>query len=163
MKFELYQAKPHQWGAGKVHALDPEDEDRTFCGKHVDVTPGTRLGAGSTKEVTCRSCLTAIANREDRIKRQAEWAALEQERKAAAARENEEWRTRYNVYLQSAQWRTIRSRVLDRAKGMCEGCGVEKAVQVHHLTYRHVCEEFLWELRAVCLKCHERLHHGGSK
>jgi 5-methylcytosine-specific restriction endonuclease McrA len=48
--------------------------------------------------------------------------------------------------------------VLQRANGHCEGCGQRKAVQVHHLTYEHVGQEFLWELRAVCSECHDRLH-----
>jgi hypothetical protein len=29
---------------------------------------------------------------------------------------------------------------------------------VHHLTYAHVFNEFLFELMAVCDECHDRLH-----
>lgn len=54
-----------------------------------------------------------------------------------------------------------RARVLLRAGRKCEGCG-EEATQVHHLTYEHVFEEFLFELIAVCRGCHERLHDHGE-
>ncbi|MGI8399864.1 hypothetical protein ACRYWZ_26180 [Agrobacterium deltaense] len=45
-----------------------------------------------------------------------------------------------------------------RSGGMCEGCGLAEAKQVHHLTYKHVGCEFLFELVAICDGCHERLH-----
>jgi hypothetical protein len=69
-----------------------------------------------------------------------------------------EWRRRYDAYMNSPEWRAIRGLVLERAGGMCEGCGIRRAVQVHHLTYEHLGDEFLWELRAVCVRCHERVH-----
>ena len=40
---------------------------------------------------------------------------------------------------------------------MCEGCGVRRAAQVHHLTYEHVGDELLFELVAVCGQCHDRI------
>jgi len=67
----------------------------------------------------------------------------------------------YREYLQSQEWAAIRARVLLRAGRKCEGCG-EEATQVHHLTYEHVFEEFLFELIAVCRGCHERLHDHGE-
>jgi 5-methylcytosine-specific restriction endonuclease McrA len=48
--------------------------------------------------------------------------------------------------------------VLERAGNICEGCGEKKASQVHHLTYKHLRLEFLFELVAVCEKCHDTLH-----
>jgi hypothetical protein len=64
----------------------------------------------------------------------------------------------YSVYLNSDDWRQKRTRVLQRAKGRCEGCGVKAATQVHHLTYKHAFAEFLFELVAICDDCHGRLH-----
>jgi hypothetical protein len=29
---------------------------------------------------------------------------------------------------------------------------------VHHVTYKNMGNEFLWELRAICAVCHERVH-----
>lgn len=70
----------------------------------------------------------------------------------------EGWWKQYNEYLQSEKWRQKREKVFARANGLCEGCRDKKPTQVHHLTYEHVRDEFLFELAAVCDDCHERLH-----
>ena len=64
----------------------------------------------------------------------------------------------YKAYLNSADWQQKRTKVLERAKGQCEGCWTKVATQIHHLTYSHVFAEFLFELVAVCDDCHGRLH-----
>jgi hypothetical protein len=64
----------------------------------------------------------------------------------------------YPEYLQSDAWKQLRAKVLKRASQVCEGCGTAEAVQAHHLRYAHIGHEFLWELVAVCLDCHERVH-----
>ncbi|RYE08557.1 MAG: hypothetical protein EOP22_12995 [Hyphomicrobiales bacterium] len=64
----------------------------------------------------------------------------------------------YNSYLLSHSWQAKRSLVLKRAGGLCEGCGTKPATQVHHTSYKHLYDEFLFELVAVCDSCHERLH-----
>jgi hypothetical protein len=64
----------------------------------------------------------------------------------------------YSEYLRSPEWKRRREKVMARAKGICEGCGDALATQVHHLTYEHVGNEFLFELVAICHECHERIH-----
>ncbi len=64
----------------------------------------------------------------------------------------------YEEYLQSELWLAKRALVLRRAGKLCEGCLERPPTQVHHLTYQHVGEEFMWELVAVCDECHERAH-----
>lgn len=64
----------------------------------------------------------------------------------------------YQQYLLSDQWKVKRSIVLNRCNHTCEGCGSRRATQVHHLTYLHLGDEFLWELKAVCDECHRRCH-----
>lgn len=71
--------------------------------------------------------------------------------------ESNEWWRRYNLYLRSPEWRAKAALVLDRAHHRCEACGTRPATDVHHLTYKHVFDELLWELRAVCTECHEKL------
>lgn len=71
---------------------------------------------------------------------------------------NDYWWERYDAYMASPEWRERRSKVFERCRGFCEGCGKAQATHVHHLTYEHFGEEFLWELKAVCLGCHERVH-----
>jgi hypothetical protein len=38
---------------------------------------------------------------------------------------------------------------------------VQPAREVHHRTYQHVGEEFLYELLALCHGCHDRGHAKG--
>lgn len=72
--------------------------------------------------------------------------------------EKGKWFEAYSHYLKSSEWKEVRARVLRRAQGVCEGCGIKEAAEVHHLTYDHWGNEFLFELMAVCSDCHERLH-----
>jgi hypothetical protein len=84
------------------------------------------------------------------------------EKQADLEREQQErerqWRERYNAHIQSDKWQDLRRRVFARCKRRCEGCGERPAAQVHHLTYDHLGDEFLFELVAVCMSCHERIH-----
>lgn len=64
----------------------------------------------------------------------------------------------YAEYLRSPAWASKRERVMQRAGGVCEGCRGRPATEVHHLTYEHVTQEFLFELVAICGDCHARLH-----
>jgi len=68
------------------------------------------------------------------------------------------WHEEHRTYLQSDEWKSKRRLVLKRAGGICEGCGVAEAVEVHHLHYNNHMNEFLFELVAVCRPCHLRLH-----
>lgn len=64
----------------------------------------------------------------------------------------------YADHLASEKWQRIRRKVLERAKNLCEGCLERAATQVHHKSYDHLGEEFMFELLALCQECHERLH-----
>lgn len=64
----------------------------------------------------------------------------------------------YDRYLVSEQWEDRRRRVFERANYTCEACRQATATQVHHTTYQHVGDEPLWDLRAVCTPCHDRIH-----
>lgn len=64
----------------------------------------------------------------------------------------------YADYLKSVEWAGRRERVMERARGLCEGCRGRPATEVHHLTYEHVTREFLFELVALCGDCHARMH-----
>lgn len=67
----------------------------------------------------------------------------------------------YNAYLKSIQWHSKRELVAKRANHTCEGCGEYQGNNgdVHHLSYNHFKNEFLFELIYLCRQCHERLHH----
>ncbi|NTT88310.1 HNH endonuclease [Tabrizicola fusiformis] len=64
----------------------------------------------------------------------------------------------YAAYLRTPEWQVKRLKVLKRANGICEGCLACEATEVHHKTYRHVQNELLFDLVALCRQCHEKAH-----
>lgn len=148
----LWAADPHRYGPGKTHLVDPDKPERTYCGIVMAAFPGKPLLNG---QPNCRKCCDAPIKRQEQAARTAAWTQEYEDRKKL---EEAEWRRQYNEYLESEAWQEIRAIVLQRANWVCEGCARAKAIQVHHLTYQHLGYEFLWELKAVCLACHERAH-----
>ncbi len=80
-------------------------------------------------------------------------------------REEEQWGRvawsydRYRSYIATSPvWKNKRERVLERDNHLCQACRRAAAEQVHHLTYSHLFDEPLFELIAVCARCHKRLH-----
>lgn len=72
--------------------------------------------------------------------------------------QNAEWWAKYNLYLKSAEWQSKRDRVLERDRHICQACLRRDAFHVHHLTYKHVFNEPLFDLVSVCETCHRGLH-----
>jgi 5-methylcytosine-specific restriction endonuclease McrA len=72
--------------------------------------------------------------------------------------EHDEWWARYYAHLASEKWKALRAKVIEREGGLCQGCRAARAVHVHHLTYRHLGDEPLYDLAAVCKACHAREH-----
>jgi 5-methylcytosine-specific restriction endonuclease McrA len=72
-------------------------------------------------------------------------------------KKDREWLAWYEKYLESEAWQQKRGLVLKRANWMCEGCGKNRANQVHHLTYERVGDEMLFDLVAICKECHDKI------
>lgn len=72
--------------------------------------------------------------------------------------ESAEWTKRYHAHLASNKWQELRGKIWDRESGICEGCRSEPIEHVHHLTYAHMGDEFLFELMGLCFGCHLRVH-----
>lgn len=72
--------------------------------------------------------------------------------------EKKDFRGWYNEYLRTPEWYEKRAAVLERCCGICEGCRMATASEVHHLTYQNVGNEFIFELVGLCHNCHERYH-----
>jgi len=151
----LWAADAHQYGPGKVHVVDEADARKTFCGKWLGAVPG-KPATGC--KATCRSCLNVVESRRDHEAQSARWERVAEERRRLDEEERRAWWKWYDGYLKTPAWRERSSAAIKRAGGVCEGCGVRPAVHAHHVTYEHVGEEFLWELRAVCTACHDRAH-----
>lgn len=86
-----------------------------------------------------------------RASREAKWLEMK-------ARHSAERAAVYGSYLASPKWRTLRSKVLKRANGICEGCAEQPAEEVHHLTYERWGREMLFDLVALCGACHDSVH-----
>ena len=84
--------------------------------------------------------------------------AWNQWRASAEYNRQENWLDWYNGYLASSVWSRRRAAVLDRSRGICEACRKARATNVHHLTYKHVGAEPLYELVAACSSCHQQIH-----
>lgn len=80
-------------------------------------------------------------------------AKLEEQKKRDA-----QWWREYNEYLSSPEWHRKRALVFERDNYLCQGCYSNSAELVHHLSYKHVGEEFLFELTSMCELCHDRIH-----
>lgn len=80
------------------------------------------------------------------------------ERAAARAAEGRDWWALYQAYIISPEWAALRRRVLYRDGGLCQGCLIDPATEVHHLSYRNFGNEFAFDLISLCKPCHDRIH-----
>jgi len=93
---------------------------------------------------------------------------MQQERQEQAAREAAEnvdpYRKRYDDYLQSEHWRTLRRKVIARDHFQCQNCFcrvTEGSAHVHHVSYdglRNVGHSFAFECVTLCRTCHVDYH-----
>lgn len=90
--------------------------------------------------------------------REAKRGAIYQKHVRLQRRGWDNFKERYRAYLKSEAWRRKRQKVIDKAKGVCEGCGERPATQVHHINYDRVGHELLIDLAALCGACHSSCH-----
>src|SRR5690606_33653832 len=65
---------------------------------------------------------------------------------------------KYREYLYSDVWKEKRKEIMLRDNYICQNCKVEKAEEVHHLTYDNLFNEPLEDLQALCRTCHLNIH-----
>lgn len=96
----------------------------------------------------------------DRWYREHAYAAAERRKleKNGAFHVDDDWRARYNAHIRSPRWARIKALVHERAGRICEGCRANPSWEIHHRTYEHLGDEFIFELVALCVGCHERFH-----
>lgn len=152
---QLWQADPHKFGPGKVHVIDADDNKKTCCGQFLEACPGKIT---TTLSASCKNCLNTEVRRRERDARKEQQEREQAQFTAQREQERRERKIEYHEYLQTQEWRDKSQAVLKRANYVCEGCGKARATQAHHVTYEHIFAEFLWELRAICKPCHDRIH-----
>lgn len=69
-----------------------------------------------------------------------------------------DWWQWYTEYLKTTEWAAKRAACLRRDQYICQGCRERRATIAHHTSYRHVGNEFLFELVSLCPICHARIH-----
>lgn len=74
------------------------------------------------------------------------------------------WQDRYNKYLQTEHWQTVRLKVFNRDGGQCVMCKGELTIETmvcHHISYR-LYNRFgyadPYECRTLCHDCHSLQH-----
>ena len=71
----------------------------------------------------------------------------------------------YKAYLESDEWKTIKSRLRQLKKYQkCRACGKTRGIQLHHKTYKfvHTTQEESG-IVPLCGKCHRKTHEYAKK
>jgi Fe-S cluster biogenesis protein NfuA len=127
----------------------------TGCGASVKALQKANFSRAEVAEMPAWDADLARLRDDQRRELEQKWR-VHFHRQQERARQNGQ--RRYDQYLRSPEWAAKRDAVIRRSGGICEGCGMRRATQAHHESYDHLYDEFLWELRAVCRECHERIH-----
>jgi 5-methylcytosine-specific restriction endonuclease McrA len=72
---------------------------------------------------------------------------------------NEKHSREYLQYMQSLAWYAKRREKLASVGNRCERCGKsgkDVVLEIHHLSYRHLGNEPLEDLQALCFACHDK-------
>lgn len=139
---------------GKVHIIRDDDAEKTLCGVKLPFFAGQQV---TDAEVTCVGCTIALNAKVNREQFNREWEQRQADYRREAQERRQQQRHEYMLYLQSPEWAARRRSVLERASWTCEACRNARATEVHHITYRHIFNEPLFELVAVCFECHEKI------
>lgn len=158
---------------GVTHIMT-NDLKATICGINLVACPGKHIPAVGHN---CQECSAALGEGRPRPvqpvrvmqpmgqiirqrfnQEQAMVRAAREQKQVARAERQERWRRCYERYRMSDKWQyEKRTPVFERENWLCEACRRAIATQIHHIHYDHVTDEPLWELKAICDECHERL------
>ena len=130
---------------------------RMYCRKCHYIKPNSESKAKFNMDILPKKNLDEYKAYYEEIKKQSLLLLKELTDKLSIT--NDKFRhENYEGYLLSPEWKRLRELVLIRDKGICQICGT-KAMQVHHLTYQHIGNEFDFELVALCISCHYNHYH----
>jgi hypothetical protein len=71
---------------------------------------------------------------------------------------NDLYHADFEAYYKTTEWSAKRAKVLQRDRNTCQICGAHTFI-VHHLTYAHFRDEYLFELVSLCGPCHQGKYH----
>lgn len=67
------------------------------------------------------------------------------------------------IYLKSDHWRSLKLSKYQESGRKCEVCSTTKNLQIHHVNYRNIYDVTTADLRVLCKKHHQEVHHGKDK
>ena len=78
--------------------------------------------------------------------------------------DNLTWKEKYERYLLTNKWKSIRLNIFERDHFCCKRCGKKFRIDklnAHHLTYKHVFkeDEYDKDLVTLCWECHKIIHN----
>lgn len=74
-----------------------------------------------------------------------------------------EFPDRYHKRISSAQWKSLKRKVIGQRGNQCERCGRENAsLELHHLHYRSMGSEQPEDVILLCRECHAEADEGRS-
>jgi len=68
-------------------------------------------------------------------------------------------RERYELYLQSDHWQSLRKLAFSAHGHNCENCKSSKNIHVHHIQHRNLTDVSTEDLVVLCQDCHNIIHH----
>lgn len=71
--------------------------------------------------------------------------------------------TPYVDYLQTPEWRRRRDERIRAVGRQCQRCAARRDLQVHHLSYERLGDEWDTDLEVLCRSCHENHHFDESR
>ena len=66
---------------------------------------------------------------------------------------------KYQEYLKSAHWQSVKAIKLFEAGYKCESCKSERRLEVHHKNYDCIGKETNEDLQVLCNFCHSEIAH----
>ena len=172
---ERLRKEPHKHGKGlywycrilrcpKCHAIYLQDPDRR---PYSDTSPmPVQPQAIDKDEVRAKKAerrrqlklLAKSAKRAHKAERRASRKEKRQSKPHSKSR-----REIYIEYINSAEWRAFRKTVIEVRGSICERCGSEGSVDVHHLTYERLMLELPEDVKLLCRDCHKLEHKSVGK
>jgi len=69
-----------------------------------------------------------------------------------------EWYRDKQEYLESDKWARTRQTRLDIDSNECVKCGEKNKLEIHHITYKRLFNENIYDLVTLCRSCHQEVH-----
>ena len=145
------------------HVFDQVTRKRNAAGNYVLRSSCSKCGQMTGSFLKYSEVTSSVPYNQEEIDRKFSFhrmiqSAYNQQKSMLWFHNRQEITDEYKKYLESWEWSDKAYKVKKRANFICEGCLEAPATEVHHTTYTHIYNEFMFELLALCSSCHRRIH-----